>query len=152
MPFHPQKILLATDFSDSARPAEVLAADLAQTYGARLTLVHVVPPATYSDFSAGVPGPGFSGFDYRSAVQATLQRAWQEERSRLQARGLEAEVRTLDGHPAHEIARLAGEGGYDLVVLGTHGRTGLKHVLLGSVAEGVVRHSQVPVLTVRAGG
>jgi len=66
------------------------------------------------------------------------------------ARGITVhEARTEPGPPSHTIVEIAKSGGYDLIVIGTHGRTGLQHALIGSVAERVVRHASCPVLSVR---
>jgi nucleotide-binding universal stress UspA family protein len=149
MGFHPKRVLAATDFSESAWPAILTAADLAKEYGASLTLVHVIPLSAYVDFAAGLDGSATANLDYQASVRSAVRRNTEADLARLKALNISAEFITRDGVPALEISRVAQEGSFDLVVVGTHGRTGLKHVLLGSVAEAVVRHCSRPVLTVR---
>ena len=133
-------ILHPTDFSDGSRLALELACTLAREQGARLIVLHVKQP----------PGPMVS---YGAAV-AWLQPGETDERLWTLLRQTEAddvpvEHRLLEGDPARVIVRLAAESGCDLVVMGTHGRTGLSRLLLGSVAEEVVRRASCPVVTVR---
>jgi nucleotide-binding universal stress UspA family protein len=118
-------VLFATDFSDLSRPAGRTAAALARQFGARLLVVHVRP------FVAD--GPDLPGL---VAAVADL------------VPGLSVTTETLYGTPATEIVAYARRAGADIVVLGTHGRTGLSRALLGSVAEAVVRRAPCPVLTV----
>ena len=149
MTFEPKKILAATDFSAGGTRAVDAAFDLAERYRATLTLVHVIPPSAYLDFASGIEGQAIASIDYQEAVREAVKESWRNEEARVRPRGIGVECLTRTGPPALEIAALAKDGGFDLVVLGTHGRSGLKHVLLGSVAEGVVRHTMVPVLMLR---
>lgn len=145
--FHPEHIVVATDFSDMAERAVSEAVGLANRYGARITLLHVV---TMWDTDPGNPAWRFPSVpqEYRDTVV-------QAARSQLEASGERAGseqvsvslVRGFD--PAHEIARWAEANKADLLVMGTHGHTGVAHVLLGSVAEKVVRTFCGPVLIVR---
>ncbi len=134
-------ILCPTDFSDSSEAAFRLAADLARCHRCRLVLLHVleVPASAYLG-GVLVPDP---------AEQADEARARLE---RLQPDGpaVEVERRLVEGQPAEEIVQAATETGCDLIVLGTHGRTGVGRLLLGSVAEQVLRNAPCPVLTVKA--
>ena len=150
MSFEPKKILAATDFSPCAAHAVDAALDIAERYRATLTLVHVIPPSAYLDFASGIEGQAIASIDYQEAVRGAVKEGWRNEEARIRARGIGVECLTRSGPPALEVAAIAKEGGFDLVVLGTHGRSGLKHVLLGSVAEGVVRHTLVPVLMLRS--
>lgn len=140
-----RKILCAVDFSSQARAAVAAAADLAQRYDAALTLVHVFQlPATLMPegmlLSAGMVGEHFQ------AVNGLLD----DEKRDAERRGAKAvDTVLVDGIPWREIVVRAKEGGFDLIVVGTHGRTGIGHVLLGSVAERVVRHAHCPVFVVR---
>jgi len=134
-------VLHATDFSADSESAFRLACSLARDYGARLVLVHVVPQPVVI-YGEGV----FHG----GAVVDT--RPLQE---RLAAQAREApelltETRIVEGDAAEEILRVAREVGCDLIVMGTHGRTGLRRLLMGSVAEKVLRHAQVPVLILKS--
>jgi nucleotide-binding universal stress UspA family protein len=139
MPFH--RLLVPTDFSTHAAHAVAQACTLAAQDKAQVLLVHVIPT---------------------TELDTTLLAWWQQHAQEVQAaaeqqlRLLAAEqavpVETLVvwGHPPSEICRLARERASDLIVMSTHGRTGLSHVLLGSVAERVVRHAPCAVLIVRA--
>jgi nucleotide-binding universal stress UspA family protein len=123
-----KEILLPTDFSVISEAAVKVATALARETGARLHVVHVVPPAT--DPSLG-------------SEQLTRL-------GRLFGEGLVVEIALLSGRAAREIAKYARDKSIDLIVLSTHGRTGVSRALLGSVAEGVVRLSPCFVLTVPA--
>jgi len=145
-----QRILCPTDFSPHSNEATAWAADLAGRYRASITLVHVYQPV-----SMILP----EGFVLKSAddiaeLLHSLDRALAEARSELArtAPGVDIDSVLLQGAPFAEIVRHARESGCDLIVLGTHGRTGLRHALLGSVAEKVVRKAHCPVLTVRLAG
>jgi len=120
------EILLPTDFSVAAEAASVVATAMARETGARLHVVHVVPPAT--DPSIG-------------SEQLTRL-------GRRLASGLSVELALLSGRAAREITAYARQKGVDLIVISTHGRTGVSRTLLGSVAEAVVRLSPCLVLTV----
>jgi nucleotide-binding universal stress UspA family protein len=141
------KILLATDFSEGSAAAERMAVDLARRLSASISVFHALEPLPYSQPNGTfyVPSPELAA-DARRAARALLH----ESEERIRAQGVVAESTLGEGVPYKEVARAAAEGGYDLVVIGTHGRTGLKHLLLGSVAERVVRLCERPVLTVRA--
>lgn len=136
-----ENILVPTDLGDVSRRAEEGAARLAASFGARLTLLHVwtLPASAYAE-SIRLP------LD-RIELEAGL--ALEGAASRL--RSIHPRVRTvlLPGEPWQRIVDTANEGGHDLIVIGTHGRHGVPRFLLGSVAEKVVRMSDVPVLTVR---
>jgi universal stress protein A len=163
MPF--THILVPTDLSDPANHALRYALEEATLHRARVTLLHVLSSHTDTDvyYVTGSPESAAQGFDpvagrlgAQSLPQPTVVRTDPNEEAltRLQdlMRGAFAgtwNVEVAVGHPADTIVRVAQEGGADLIVMGTHGRTGLQHVLLGSVAEKVVRLAPCPVLTVR---
>jgi nucleotide-binding universal stress UspA family protein len=141
-------ILHPTDFSAAARPAFRTALAWAQRDGARLHLLHVVtPPVTILEDSF------LSARSWRRLEADTL-RAARRRLAPLQARARKAGV-AVTGHvarspvPFEEIARTAKRLGADVIVMGTHGRTGLARLALGSVAERVVAMAPCPVLTVR---
>jgi universal stress protein A len=143
------RILVPTDFSETADAALAYAKELATTLGASLHLVHVF--ADPYAVAAGAP-------DVYSAIPADArERALEEVRERLLER-LDAneEVRfrgsrfVVRGMVAPHIVEYARNQDIDLIVMGTHGRRGVAHLLLGSVAEHVVRTAGCPVLTVRA--
>lgn len=143
-----RRILHASDFSPASRPAFRRALDLARANRAALTLVHV-----YSTFIP-VMGEGFvSGqvydkmlTDIRTDAQRRLGRLVAEARKK----GVRAKGLALEGIPHERIVRAARSTRADLIVLGTHGRTGLGRMFLGSVAARVVTLAPCPVLTVRA--
>jgi len=144
----PKRILLCTDFSENSEPALHLALEQVKAFQAELLILHVV------DSWAGFPS-------YQHGVCLNIQEVVQSCKESAQAK-LE---HIMDGHgdvpngvktysrigvPAQEIARLADEESVDMIVMGTHGWTGLRHVLLGSVAENVLRTAKCPVLVVRS--
>lgn len=152
MAFPPRRILLATDFSPCAEKAGDAAVELARSSGAELGLVHVVTLPSYVETSLSVVGAGAPSVDLGEVIQKRVDQSMEREARRLEALGRKpAALHVEEGPPAQQIAVRAKESGYDLVVCGTHGRSGVAHAILGSVAEGVVRRSPVPVLTVRGG-
>jgi nucleotide-binding universal stress UspA family protein len=132
-------ILHPTDFSDRSGHALQLASALARDYQARLVLLHVIPRPVIG-YGEGVipPEPEF----VREEAQEQL------DRLAVPGGGVVAERRLGEGDPAAVILHFAREAHADLVVMGTHGRTGLGRLLMGSVAEQVVRRAPCPVLTV----
>ncbi|USZ69809.1 universal stress protein (plasmid) [Halorussus salilacus] len=137
-----ERILVPTDGSDAVDPAIEQAIDLAETYGAELHALYVVNTGTLS-----VEVNTASVLD---ALEAEGERATREVAERAAAAGVER-VRTevVHGMTHQTILEYAEDEDVDLVVMGTHGRSGLDRYLLGSVTEKVVRKSDVPVLTVR---
>jgi nucleotide-binding universal stress UspA family protein len=143
------RICCAVDLSDPSRTALRQAAELARATGAELTLLHVVPPARAATVAAGVLAG--AGDDVVRSMLAALEeelQPWKAEAERLAGRPVTLVV--APGVPADGIVRFARDGGFDLVVLATHGHTGVRRLVLGSVAERVVREATVPVLVVRA--
>jgi nucleotide-binding universal stress UspA family protein len=140
-------ILVPTDFSETSDQALRYGKALAQAFGASLHLLHVVQEPFAQPWA--VEAYGFS--------LATLQEEWTKEATqRLDAAftaderaALKATLATQLGHPYLEILRYAQEKAVDLIVMGTHGRGALGHVMMGSVAERIVRKAPCPVLTVR---
>lgn len=144
-----RRILVPTDFSDCATPAVRYAVELADKFGAELILLHVVPDSVLALPDAVMPTP---------APLADLQALTEAGKTglanliaalKLESRNPRAEVRL--GSPEQEIVAAAKDLHADLVCIATHGRGGLARVILGSVAEMVVRHAPCPVLTVRPG-
>jgi nucleotide-binding universal stress UspA family protein len=138
-----RSILATTDFSNESLAAVRYALSLGRTIGSTVTLVHVIDP-----------GSRFSGMEsvVLARQESEVSQLAQEQLAALARReaGEDPKVKSLlrTGRPFHEIASVAGERGADLIVIGTHGHTGVKRVLLGSTAERVVRHAPCPVLTV----
>ncbi|HEY8505975.1 MAG TPA: universal stress protein [Gemmataceae bacterium] len=133
-------ILYPTDFSEPARAAFDLACSLARDHGARLVVLHVYPP----------PRAHGDIIDFRAPDGPVESLRAQLHEVRPPEPGPEVEYRLEEGDPAAVILRVAAERGCDLIVMGTHGRTGLWRVLLGSVAERVLRDAPCPVLTVKS--
>ncbi|MGC3997778.1 MAG: universal stress protein [Anaeromyxobacter sp.] len=140
-----KRICCPIDFSDASRAAMEVAADLARRFDADLVLLHAypIPGYTFPDGSV-VASPRML---QELADQATRHVGeWREDAAKLGAPRVTAA--TAVGEPAGEIIAHAAENGVDLLVLGTHGRSGLEHALMGSIAERVVRKARCPVLTV----
>ncbi|MFB6094731.1 MAG: universal stress protein [Halanaeroarchaeum sp.] len=142
-----ERILVPTDGSDATERAIRESVDLAAEHGATIHALYVINTASF----ASIPT--------ESSVEGVSEMLEREGAAALDAveaiasdRGVPVERVQLDGSPAREIVRYAEEADCDLVVMGTHGRGGIDRLLLGSVAERVVRSSSVPVLTVRVDG
>ncbi len=143
------RILVPTDFSTGAENAAVVAGALAAAVGGRIDLVHVyqLPSVMLPDGSTFPPTPA-ELLEVNERADAALADAKRALSSRVEG-VVRVDGRTIIGSAADEIVRLADSGEYDMVVMGTHGRTGLRRLILGSVAEKVLRHASIPVLTVR---
>ena len=148
MPWH--CILVPHDFSSSANHAAALARDIAKRFGARLVLLHVTEvPAGISIDTAVVPSPGAAPISLRDYANANANDHLSDLASRLEKDGVVVTWQIGVGNAVDEILRVAAEEKADLIAMGTHGRTGLRHLVAGSVTEKIVRTSPVPVLTVR---
>ncbi len=141
-----QEIIAPVDFSEMSRKSAQMARNLARADGARLVLLNVLaesPPPLL---------PDVAGFHYGDLVEALQRRAETELKEFFpeeEREGVEVDFEVAIGAPHHEIVRVAEEREAGLIVLGTHGRTGALHLLLGSVAEKVVRLASCPVLVVK---
>ena len=140
------KILVPTDFSDLSLAGMEYVATLGVLHDAKIYVLHVVPD--------NILAPPFPNVDLNSEsiLRDTVEKAREELQQfiseQLKNPGKVTQV-VRRGEPAEEIIKFAEEEGINLIVIATHDRTGLAHVLLGSVAEKVVRHSIIPVLTVK---
>lgn len=137
------RILCPIDFERGSMDALEVASRLARQNSATVCLLTVIgaPPAA----ATALPPVQFNPDpEFEAACARRL-----EAIAREKLKGASHEVFVTNGNAAQEILKCAGEQKVDLIVMGTHGRTGLKHFILGSVAERVVRESPVPVLTVR---
>jgi universal stress protein A len=137
--------LVPIDFSTYAEQALDYAIRLARTLKARLTVLHVIQPVPMAGVDMGVALPEV----YLRELEEAVQRNMEEALGRVTAAGLTAERVVLYGVPFQEIVEAAKARQVDLIVMGTHGRTGLMQVLLGSIAEEVVRLAPCSVLVVR---
>lgn len=138
-----KQILVPTDFSETSEYALTVGCSFAHSFGAKLHLLHVIPDPYAQPWSVEATG---------SAIPDLLKTWETEAQSRLEKmkpQDLETMAVTKVGNPFLQIVDYAKEHAIDLVVIGTHGRGPIGHVLLGSVAEKVVRKASCPVLTVR---
>jgi universal stress protein A len=122
-----KKVCCPVDFSEPSRAALRVAADMCQRFGAELTLLHVAD-------AAELPGCDLKLREWGSAAEKS---------------GISLRTAHAVGDPQLAIVDFARQGGFQLIVMGTHGRTGRDHAFAGSVAESVVRRAACPVLTVR---
>jgi nucleotide-binding universal stress UspA family protein len=148
----PVKAILApTDFSEASREATATANDLARAFQAELVIVHVVSTVPPFPGNMGSAAAVFNADTY----QSDLIKHWGGELNAFASQLVpgERKVRTIirEGDPGKNIVELAEQEGVDLVVIATHGRTGLKRFVFGSVAEKVVRHCPCPVLVIPEG-
>ena len=144
MPF--RKILIAIDSEPIAAHAADLGAELARLAGAELAFIHVIEPALVNAADTGIQPDVFV-----ASVRETARRLIDDFRKRLPP-SLTALEFVQIGTPVTEVVNAARDWPADLIVIGSHGRGGLERALLGSVAEGVMRHAACPVLVVRAKG
>jgi nucleotide-binding universal stress UspA family protein len=142
-----RRILFASDFSKASRKAFAAAVKTAKRTHAILSIVHVFTPFVPFGPDQYVGPETWEELDTQARKWAMRQLAALAERAR--SAGVRARVLLVDGMPAREIPRVARRTGADLVVIGTHGRTGFAKLLLGSVASHVVATSTCPVMTVR---
>jgi nucleotide-binding universal stress UspA family protein len=140
------KILVPVDFSEHTHDVIQAATEMARRFEASVSLVHVNEPLPYALPSGFLVYPMEQITSMLDACRGQLEQL----ESTLRAGGvMHTDSEVLSGVAASEIVRRASEGHYDLIVMGTHGHTGLMHALIGSVAERVVRKAHCPVLTVR---
>jgi nucleotide-binding universal stress UspA family protein len=140
-----KRILVPTDFSDPSTEALATAIAFARLSEAKLDLVHVAVEANYV-----LPPPvdvAPVAIDM-SHIMARITDSLAAEEARVREAGLACETAVLVGRPDTEIVERASATGAELIIMGTHGRSGLAHALLGSIAERVVQHAPCPVLIV----
>lgn len=137
----PFKVILhPTDFSDASEHGRCMAYEMARDYGAHLILLHVVePPLYYGELGMSFAAPGDSVGEEREKLAALVE----------PGSPVEVESLTVEGMAANEILRVATERHCDLIILGSHGRTGIGRVMMGSVAEEISRKAPCPVMIVR---
>ena len=141
-----KRILLPTDFSDTAQHALGYAREMAERFGAEVHVLYVVPDPTPQDWAVGATALVVTDLldQWRAAAEQRL--------GAISLDGVETLRAIRVGHAFVEIVRYATDNAIDMIVMGTHGRGPVKHLLLGSVAEKVVRKAPCPVLTVRQPG
>lgn len=144
-----KRILHPTDFSASSQRSLATACELARKFGAEVHLLHVVQDvaaiAAYGVAEAYLP------VEWRNEVKAQAEKSLQEVPDAATGAGVRFVRAIAEGSPYYEIIEYARQNAIDLIVMGTHGRTGVPHLLMGSVAEKVVREAPCAVLTVRPG-
>jgi nucleotide-binding universal stress UspA family protein len=148
-----KKILFCTDFSENAHWAFTYALNIAKTYGGELLILHVIhePVYLYTDeFAPYLTSEALEAIEVseKEKMDRELKTYYLEKMDGFKS----YRVLVKKGVPFYEIIQIAREKSVDLIVMGTHGRTGLDHILFGSTAERVVRKSPSPVLTVRLPG
>jgi len=143
-----RKILVPVDFSDHSQRALDQAIEFAKAFRAELHLLHCyqIHPAAVATY--GIVVPETFEHDIRMAALQRLS----EWREKVATQGIRVQEHITAHFPAEEIVAMAERLGVDLIVMGTRGLTGFKHVLLGSVAERTIRLARCPVLTVKAAG
>ena len=146
-----KKILCPLDFSDFSVRALKTAVELADKFNAKIILCHIVTDIPTMDTA-------YDAIDYQPQLQniqafiqemQTVSNNQLDELARKYVKSVPYEKKVATGMPADEIIRIAEEEKVDLIVLTTHGRTGLSRIFMGSVAEGVTRHAPCPVLSIR---
>lgn len=140
-----QHFLVPIDFSPSAEHALDYAITLGSKVQARLTLLHVIHamPLGVTDMGTALP------YTYLQELEAEITQSMENYLKQVQDAGLEGEIVIVHGIPFDEIVQAAKTKSIDLIIMGTHGRTGLSHLFLGSVAEKVIRLAPCPVLVTR---
>ena len=141
-------ILLPTDFSECAAHALSYAASLARRFSASIICVHVIEPVMQTVGYTGLTEPLPIG-DLSEQLEESAGRELPKIGACEECSGLEIEEVIAHGDAASEIVRVARERKVDLIVIASHGRTGLGRILFGSTAESVVRHAPCPVLVVK---
>jgi nucleotide-binding universal stress UspA family protein len=142
-----RKILVPIDFSPHSAVALQYAIDIALHYSAELALVHVFDIGIYA---LGDGSPMLDPAHFENIVNQIEHDLDEAKRDALAAGVGVVHTKLLQGKPDHELQRSALEDGADLIVMGTHGRTGFRHLLMGSVAERLLRRAHCPVFTVKS--
>lgn len=145
------RILFPTDFSNPSEHAFDHALEFSRFFKAKLHLLHVVDES-FQFWLASVPSGAPMGPSQDQMVSASMQRMNELVARRVPKSESDVITSVTWGHPPTEILRFAKDHQCDMIVIGTHGRSGLAHAFMGSVAEKVVRQATCPVLTIRAPG
>ncbi|MCZ6544281.1 MAG: universal stress protein [Chloroflexi bacterium] len=141
-----QLILVPIDFSDQAAVVIDWATHLAEQHSSKILLLHVYHlPVEFQQLEGAYLPP-----DFWSNVKQEAEQQLASHSQKIRTHQVEVEALVREGYPATVIVEAAESHGADLIVIGTHGHTGLKHLLLGSIAERVVQKAPCPVLTVKS--
>ncbi|MDZ7696260.1 MAG: universal stress protein [Deltaproteobacteria bacterium] len=148
-----EKILYPTDFSDVSKKALAYIKSLEGTGSKEVILLHVINDKRVESMTQGVAWAGKDVATYLKEVQQDLENEARDKaksiESELKEAGLEVKVRIERGRPHSRILEVEAEEGVSVIVLGSHGRSNLSSVLLGSVSDHVIRHSKRPVLVIK---
>ena len=147
-----KKILCPTDFSEPSYEALKVADELATHFGATLHVVNVVPVVPIVEAPIGVESASFNVASYQQELEGQAERSIKNLVGQKVSKGVNVVSDVLIGNDAGEILRYAQDNGVDLIVIATHGRSGWRRFISGSVTEQVVRQSSCPVLTIRKPG
>lgn len=139
-------ILVPTDYSEDAKAALEAAIEFSKVFGAKIVLVHAYHIETPAVYGGNFVAPQDILEPVREAAQSSMEQLIKE----LTARGVEVESRVVMEYPSHAILDEANKLPADMIVMGTRGLTGIKHVLVGSTAERIVRLAACPVVTIKA--
>jgi len=141
-----KKILCPTDFSEPSYEAVKAANELALHFSAEVVLVHVINPIHF------IPDPGMGGYvpTYDTGMETRAKKQFQDVVQEKLSEEVKSYTIIAHGNPADEIVRTAANENADIIVIATHGLTGWRHLVFGSVAERVVQHAPCVVLTVPA--
>ncbi|MFT7460684.1 MAG: universal stress protein A [Planctomycetota bacterium] len=142
-----ERILWPTDFSDNSKVAQLYACELAKQFGAELHIIHVIIDPAYFMTSMGV---GYIPDHYEADIREHSDEELGKLPTGVAVDGLIIIRKTIYGAAAEDITSYANDHGISMIVMGTHGYSGMNRLLLGSVAEKVVRISSCPVLTIHA--
>jgi len=140
-----KEILVPVDFSDHSTAAQETAVEIAKTFSAKIWLLHCyqLHPGGVSPYGIAAPA------SYHDDVRDAVMRRIRECQEKVEAEGVSAEASVSSEFPPQAIVEMAKDISADLIVMGTRGLTGVKHVMLGSVAERTLRIAPCPVLTVK---
>ena len=141
-----ETLLVPTDFSADAETALGEAIAMAKAMGSRIHLIHVYHLPAYAAAPWGYSYPTDLFTEVRQHVAARIA----DEQKRVEAEGISTSTEVVEGAPSEAIVECAQRIGADMIIMGTRGLTGVKHVVLGSVAERTLRHAACPVMTVKA--
>ncbi|MBN1302745.1 MAG: universal stress protein [Melioribacteraceae bacterium] len=141
-----KKILVPIDFSDYSKNALRYSTGFAKKFSAKMYLIYIIEPTIYpADFSMGQIAVPSADVDVSKRAQEELQNLAKTEFDS----SIEVEIIIKSGKPFYEIIDTASELDIDLIIIATHGHTGVEHLLFGSTAEKVVRKAPCPVLSIR---
>ncbi len=141
-----KKILFPTDYSEGALKALPYAVDMAKTFSAKLYLVHVVYDIATA---SGLYVPHVSMDEMYKEIETGAMKELEKFGYAMRRDFKDVEYRVLKGVPYEQIVNFASDNSIDLIVIGSHGRTGIDRVLFGSTAERVVRYAKCPVMTIK---